>query len=63
MVAEVTRMEVGEIFFNMPLRSVYAYQHCYMVSQGVDCKYPQGKGVKTTLDELAEFTKEQEDGK
>ena len=53
----MTGIEVGEIFYHMPIRNVHAYQHCYMVSNGVDCKYPKGR-EKGLLHELNDWTLE-----
>ena len=39
-VSKVTKVEVGEIFWKMPLLAVYAYEHCYYQLEGVHCKYP-----------------------
>jgi len=57
-VADQTGMKVGDIFFNMPLRSVHAYQHCYMVANGVECRYPKGGSQESGLDGLQNISKQ-----
>jgi len=48
-VAGVCQWRTDEVFWFMPLRLVFSYEHFYYIQQGVDC---QRKGAKNSLDDL-----------